>query len=162
MSFYGFWQGSRRDPKGEHDKAWNRTKATAWDAKWQALSHQARLAYLNQIKAPTKEGSYTQPSTPADKVPAGPLQELVAAGFVKVEPGSGKKPGRAIPLSTAYDFSSRVRSMYRYQLLGASHRENLVKYCKHAFYNQGETVIARVLEKAKIEDVVRLEEGLEL
>ncbi len=161
MNFYGFWQTSR-DPRAEHEKAWRRSKATAWDEKWQALSAEARLAYLTQIKTPNKEGSYTQPSTPADKIPPKVLEELVAAGFVKVEPGTGKKPGRVFSLSAAYDFSSRVRSLHRYHLLGPSIRENLVKYCKHAFYNQAETVIQKVLARAEVEDMVGLEEGLEL
>ena len=161
MSYYGYWQNTR-DPRDEHEKAWRRSQATSWDEKWQALSNRARFAYLTQIKSPSKEGSYAQPSTPADKVPAEALEELIAAGFVKVDPGTGKKPGRALSLSAAYDFSSRVRSLQRYHLLGPSNRENLVKYCKYVFYNQGESVIRRVLTKAKVEDMVGLEEGLEL
>ena len=51
MSYFKqFWQKSS-NPSSEHEKAWRRSKAIAWDEKWQALSKQARLAYLTQIKA---------------------------------------------------------------------------------------------------------------
>src|SRR5689334_16273703 len=104
MSYFNyFWHGAR-DPRNEHEKAWKRAQATAWDAKWQALSVAARTAYLTQIKAPNKEKSFTQPSTPLDKVPADAVAELEAAGFVKVDPPVGKKPGRVFPLSAAFDF----------------------------------------------------------
>ena len=162
MSYFKpYWQTSR-DPRAEHEKAWRRAQATAWDEKWRALSIAARQAYLTDIKAPSKEGSYTQPFTLADRIPARVVEELTAAGLVKVEPASGKKSARIMPLSAAYDFSTRLRSMSRYNLLGPTNRENLAKYVKYAFSNQGETVINRVLTKAGVDDHARLDEGLEL
>jgi hypothetical protein len=162
MSYFNqFWQ-KPRDAGAEHDKAWKRTRALAWDEKWHALSRQARDAYLNQIKPPTKEGSYTQSSTMVEKVPAEALNELVAAGFVRVDPARGRRSAKVIPLSTAFDFSSRLRSIHRYNLLGPSNRENLAKYVKHAFFSQGETVINGVLAKANVDDRCQLDEGLEL
>ena len=163
MSYYysRFWD-KPADPRSEHQKSWRREKATAWDEKWQALSAEARNAYLFQVKAPTKEGSYTQPSTLADKIPAGVLEELTAAGFVKVEPGFGRRSAKVIALASAYDFSTRLRSMHRYNLLGPSNRENLAKFVKFAFANQGERVIHDVLKKAGVEDLCQLDEGLQL
>ena len=162
MSYYTPYWERKRDPRADHEKGWRRAQATAWDEKWQALSIAARQAYLTEIKAPVKEGSYTQPSTPADKIPARVVEELTAAGFIKVEPATGRKSARIISLSAAYDFSSRLRSMSRYNLLGPSNRENLAKFIKYAFTNQGETVINRVLTKAGISSSCRLDEGLEL
>jgi Helicase conserved C-terminal domain len=162
MSYYADYWNPSRDPRTESEKAWLRSKATPWDARWHALSHPARLAFLTRIKGATRDGSRTQPSTPANQVPAPVLEELVAAGFVEVEPGSGKKPGRVVPISATHDFSTRVRGIHRYQLLGKSHREDLAKYVKYAFFGQGEPLIARVLAKAGLQDYPRLEEGLEI
>jgi Helicase conserved C-terminal domain len=161
MSYFKqFWQKST-SLSNEHEKAWRRSKAVAWDEKWQGLSGQARFAYLNQIKAPTKEGSYTLSSTPANRVAAEAVAELVAAGFVRVEEARGGRVAKIFPLSTAFDFSSRLRSIHRYNLLGPTNRENLTKYVKHAFFNQGETVVNAVLKDNNVHDSARIDEALE-
>jgi hypothetical protein len=162
MSYYNRYYNQPREPQAEHEKSWNRTKALAWDEKWQALSIPARRAYLFDIKAPTREGSYTQPSILIDKVPAAIVEELTSAGFVKVEPGKGKKSAKIVATQTAYDFSARLRSAQRYSVLGPPNREELAKSVKHAFTGQGETTIQRVLKKAGIDDYCQLDEGLEL
>ena len=162
MSYFrSFWQKSNTTARDEHDKAWKRSKATAWDEKWNALSTRARSVYLNQMKAPNREGSFTHLSTPAEKLPAEAVGELVAAGFVKVEAGFGKRGAKVHPLSDAFDFSSRLRSLQRYHLLGPTDRDNLIRFCKHAFFNQGELVVERVADAAKLGHVGPIEEGLE-
>ena len=90
------------------------------------------------------------------------MKELVAVGFVRIEPGRGNRSAKIIPLSAAYDFSARLRSAQRYHLLGPSNRENLAKYVKYAFFNSGETVIGTVLKNAKVDEYSRLDEALEL
>ena len=161
MSYFNQSWGTARKARDAHSKSWKRSQATASDAKWHALSTAARLAYLTQIKATTKEGSFTQPSTALDKVPAKVVEELVAADLIKVDPPVGKKAGRILPHAATYDFSARLRSIYRYHVLGPTNRENLTKYVKHAFHDQGESVINGVLAKAGIDDICRLDEGLE-
>ncbi len=161
MSIYGSYWQNPRDPRAEHEKAWRRSKAAPWDTKWHALPHPARLAYLTQVKGAAKEGSQNQLTTPVDAVPAEALAELVAAGFVRVQPGSGKRVGRIVPEAATHDFSTRIRSLHRYHLLGPTNRENLAKYVKYVFYSQGEPLINRVLVKAEVQVSLRLDEALE-
>lgn len=162
MSMYGYYWQNQREPREDHEKAWKRSEATKWDARWHALSPRARQAFLTEVKPANKEGSATVPSTLAERIPPGILDELTAAGLVRVEPAAGKKAAKVVALSDAYDFSARVRSMYRYNLLGKADRATLANYIKHAFFNQGESVINRVLADAKVEERCRLEDGLEL
>jgi Helicase conserved C-terminal domain len=161
MSYYNRYYNQPRDRNAEHEKSWDRTKALAWDDKWQALSVPARRAYLLDIKAPTREGSSTQPSIPVDRIPPEIIEELTSAGFVKVET-SKKKAARVVATQAAHDFSSRLRSAHRYNVLGPPDRQELAKSIKHAFLGQGETTIQLVLYKAGIQDYSRLEEALGL
>ena len=159
MSYYGRYYDKPREPRADHEKAWLRAKATAWDEKWQALSAEARRAYLVDIKAPTKEGSYTQSSILADKVRPEIANELAAAGFIEIEDGKGKKGAKILATQAAYDFSARVRSMHRYHLLGPPDRESLVKFIKYAFSSQGELVVRRVLATRASRTMPRSKEG---
>jgi hypothetical protein len=113
MAYDSRYYNQRRDVRAEHEKAWLRAKSTAWDEKWQALSIPARRAYLLDIKAPSKEGSYTQQSVLVDKVAPEIVEELTKAGLVTVEPGKGKKSAKIVASQDAYDFSARLRSMHR-------------------------------------------------
>jgi hypothetical protein len=162
MSFYNPLLRKPGNPRTEHDKAWKRAKATAWDAKWEALSSGARRAYLRDIKPPTQAIATPQQNTLADKLSAKVVDELVAAGFARVEPGVGKKSAKIIAMPATHDFSLRLRSIDRYRLLGPSDRTLLTNYVRHAFHNQGESVIAKVLEAVNIPDYCRLDDGLEL
>ena len=104
MSYYPDYYNRPRKTLAEHEKTWSRTKAVAWDDKWQALSVEARRAYLTEIKAPTREGSINQPSIVADRVEPAIVEELTAAKFIKVEPAKGKsrpRSWRARPRTTS-------------------------------------------------------------
>jgi hypothetical protein len=161
VNFFDSMWGPRRESRAVTDKAWNRSKSIAWDDKWYALGIPARRAYLTQIKAPTRQGSMSQQGTLVDKVPAEAVKQLLDAGFIKVEEGIGKRSAKIVPLSTAYDFSARLRGMHRYGLLSASHRDDLMKYCRHVFPDNGEGVMNRVLGAVAIQERVRMDEGLE-
>ena len=162
MSYFGRSWNQPRDPRELHEKSWHRSKAVAWDDKWQALSVPARRAYLIDLKGPTKEGSYTNPGTLADKLPPEVVNELVKAGFVEIEPGKGKKSSKILAKQAAHDFSSRLRAAHRYHLLGPPDRDQLIKSIKHAFTGQGEPTLQLVLALAGVQHFCRLEEGLEL
>jgi len=162
MSYYGdYYQASSRGKRADDEKAWKRSDATAWDAKWHALSHKARLAYLNQIKAPTKSDARTQPSSPSTAIDGHALDELVAAGFARVEASTGKKPARVFPEPGALDFSTRLRAIQRYDVLGPSNRAQIINFVRYGFYDQGVAAINAVLLKAEIQDYNSLETGLE-
>ena len=162
MSYYDPYSTRRGEPRVDDEKAWKRSLATAWDTRWHALSPGARLALLDRVKAPTKAGSITQPSSPATGIDAAVLDEIVAAGFVRVEPPIGKRPPRVFPLAETYDFATRVRALRRFHLLGPTDRAALINYARYAFYDQGEMTINRVLAHSEAGEPCRLEVGLEL
>jgi len=161
MAYYDYQPHSSRDKRALDEKAWRRSLATDWDEKWHDLSLKARLAYLNQIKAPTRSDDRTQPSSPATAIDGPSLDELVAAGFARVEASAGKKPARVFPLPDAIDFSARLRAIQRYGLLGRTDRAQLINFVRHAFIDQGLPTINAVLLKAEIQDYSGLETGLE-
>ena len=161
MSYYDYYSKPPRDRGAADEKAWNRVKATAWDDRWHALTHRARLAYINQIKPPTRAGSVTEPSTPETGIAKSALDELVASGFVRVQAASGKKAARVIAQSESFDFATRLRAMQKYHPLGPTDRLSLLQYIRFAFYDQGEPTIRTVLQKAKVEGYFPLEEALD-
>jgi len=162
MSYYGNYYNRPRDSRAAHEKIWSRTKAIAWDEKWRALSTEARQAYLTEIKAPTREGSTTQPSILADRIKPAILDELTAAGFVKIEPPQGRKAAKIVASQNAYDFSARLRAAYRHDVLKCSNREELARSIKYAFTGNGEPTLQRVLSHAGILGYHELENALEL
>src|SRR5262245_52908359 len=87
---YSFWGRPRpvREPRRPHEKSYRRDPLADWDAKWQALSPQARSSFLLDVKGPARPESMSQPSVSAESIPPAVLDELVDAGFVEVrEPG---------------------------------------------------------------------------
>ncbi len=158
---YSYYPGTpRRDARAEHEKAWKRAEATAWDGKWHALSTEARRVFLDQIKPTVKAGA-VQSSTPSDRLNAKVVDELAAAGFVKVDPPVLKKPGRVFPSDRTFDFAARVRALHRNRPLGATDRPALIRFIKYAFYDSAEPTINGVLQDAEIFDLVPLEMALE-
>ena len=162
MSYFSqFWRKTSQ-PRTDHDKAWKRSLATVWDARWQSLSVEARRAFLHVMKPPAKALAAPQYGVILDKLEAKAIKELVEAGFARVEPASGKKSGKIIALPATSDFSIRLRAMERYRLLGPNDFKLFEAYIRYAFLNQGEGVIARVLDAVKFEGSFTLGESLEL
>ncbi len=163
MSYYGNYYGKPKESRAEHEKAWLRTKSIAWDAKWHGLSVAARRVYLLEMKAPSKEGSASQQATLAEKLPAEAVEELVAAGFTKVEPARANRSGKVIPVQEAFNFSTRLREIHRAHLLAPSTSlDELARHVRYAFTGQGELTIRRVLSQAEIHDYNPLEKALEI
>lgn len=159
----GEWDKSRRD-HGFHEKAWFRKNLPAWDAKWQALSPRARLAFLNEVKGPSKSKEYSvSPSVSAEKIAPQVLKELTAAGFVTVQPSRRKKEGdRVFAADGIYDFAVRVRSLRRYHLLAEDGSGEFKTYVNHCYYTyEMNTALTGVLRKAGIEDPLPPEEQVE-
>lgn len=163
MSYYGNHYGNPKESRADHEKAWLRAKSIAWDAKWHGLSVAARRVYLLEMKPPSKEGSASQQATLAEKLPAKAVEELVAAGFTKVEPARANRSAKVIPVQEAYNFSARLREIHRAHLLAPSTPlDELARHLRYAFTGQGESTILRVLSHAEIHDYNPLEKSLEI
>ena len=53
---YGYWgQVKEREPRAYDEKAYRRQNLAVWDARWHALSVQARSFFLNEVKGPVKK-----------------------------------------------------------------------------------------------------------
>src|SRR5438034_10326009 len=86
---YGSWGWVKeREPRPFDERAYRRQALAAWDAKWHGLSVQARYVFLNVVKGPAKKQNVhsAPPSVAIDKFPPHVFKELVAAGFVAVQP----------------------------------------------------------------------------
>src|SRR5437867_2899707 len=114
---YGIWGTTKaREHRDFAEKAYRRQPLAAWDARWQALSVQARYFFLHEIKGPVKrQGSYPpQPNVPIDKLPPGILQELTDSGFLAPQPGRFRSSASRVGAADSeglLDFATRVRSL---------------------------------------------------
>ncbi len=162
FSGYGYESRSNLDPKVVHEKAWKRPLASAYDDRWHALSPAARRAYLDQVKAPTQAADGLQPTSPADRIGPKLLDELVAAGLVRVVTGLIKKPAQVSPRQETYHFALRVRALARSHPLGPADLAALARYVIYSFHNQGEPTINRILRNAGVGTATSLDEGLNL
>ena len=136
---YGDWAG-RSTPKGSEldGKAFSRADLQAWDTKWHLLSTDARKAYLNDIKGPSRgQGpSPISPSVSVDKLKPKVFEELSAAGFVFVEPSRARnKPDRVIAVEGAIEFAKRVRGLQRQHLLDPNAPGDLASYVGWMFHD---------------------------
>jgi Helicase conserved C-terminal domain len=165
---YGFdyWgRAKERENRAVDEKAYRRRPLADWDARWHALSTQARSTFLSEVKGPSKNQADHAPSysVSASRIPAPVLDELTAAGFAAVlEPKTGASTRRVIAPGALYDFAARVRTLRRLHLLAAGPPGELVKYVNHVFFPEMLTrVILEVMRKAGIEDFQRLDLALD-
>jgi hypothetical protein len=120
------------------------------------LSPQARLAFLNDVKAPAKNRGpgRTRPHVPVDAFPPGVLEELVKAGFVEL--GSSRLIGprdRVFAVEGVLDFTARVRALNRYHLLRSDDPSLLLKYVSHVFFQiELATVLNGVIRSAGFQE----------
>jgi hypothetical protein len=131
-------------------KGWDHAKATAWDNRWQALSVKARQAYLDPIKPATRTTSAQPVGVAADRVPADALAELENVGLVRVAMAPGARKPRAFAHESAYDFSTRLRTLQRVNLLGPYNVDNLLRFLRFTFDDEGLAIIDRILVSAGI------------
>ncbi len=162
MSRYGFNSRAEvRKPGGFHERAFRRQGLAEWDAKWHVLSPAARSDFLHKVKGPAGTQADHAPSylIAKDQFSPGTLEELVAAGFVKLLPGRSKKTGdRAFAPSALYDFAVRVRMLDRFRLLPADLPATLTHYVRYAFEtNNLLTFLHIVVQKAELNFVYDLD-----
>jgi hypothetical protein len=164
MSYRTWGRVNGRETRAFSEKAYRRQPLAAWDARWHALSTQARYFFLNEVKGPVKkQAAYSQqPSVSADRFPPHVLKELTGAGFVEVQTARSRAfTDRVVACDGAYDFAARLRSLRRFHLLAADRPGEFEKYVDSTFYG-GDLVgvVTGVLRKAGVEDYPRLEEAL--
>ncbi len=137
MSQYRFdGRAETRKPGGFHERAFRRQGLAEWDAKWHVLSPAARSVFLHKIQGPTGMQSDQAPSylIPTDHFAPGPLEELVAAGFVKLLPGRSKKSvDRVFAPAALHDFAIRVRMLDRFRVLTVDLPETLMQHVHYGF-----------------------------
>ena len=122
MSYRTWGRVNERETRAFSEKAYRRQPLPAWDARWHALSIQARSFFLNEVKSPVKKQvAYSQqPSVSADRFPPHILKELTGAGFVEVQAARSRAfTDRVVACDGVYDFAARLRSLRRFHLLAA-------------------------------------------
>jgi hypothetical protein len=162
---YGTWNREIvHKTRGVSEKAYERQSLPAWEAKWHALSVQARYFFLNEVKGPTNTQTVysQQPSVSVDKFPPHILEELKGAGFVAVAVARSRSfTDRVVACKGLYDFATRLRSSRRFHLLAGDLPSEVQKYVDVTFYGSVLVeIVAGVLRKAGIEDYPRLDEAL--
>jgi len=164
---YGSWSfGTRRkeDVRAYNEKGYRRQPLPDWDDRWHKLSVEARRAFLEQSKGPTKplSSGTLQPSVSTEKFHPDALAELTTAGFLRVEPPKLKtKPGRVFVELAALDFARRVRTLYRVRLLDPNGAGDLTGYLNAAYNNGGLTTrVAEILDVAGIDAFDYSDEGI--
>jgi hypothetical protein len=106
-----------------------------WYRRWHHFSVQARYFFLHVVKGPIQNQAFhpDPPGVSPDEFPPDVLQELVAAGFVAVQPTESRPHvDKVIACDGVYAFATRVRSMRRLHLLAADQPAGFAKHVHHA------------------------------
>jgi len=129
------------------------------------LSVQARYLFLHEVQGLVKHQTVysSPPSVSSDKFPLHILEELTAAGFVKVQPaGSTASTDRVIACDGLYDFATRVHALRRLHLLDADQPSEFANYVEYSFFGSQLTQVLRgVLGTVGIEVFFQPEDYLE-
>ena len=143
------------------EKADKHEKMRAWEARWGALSAQARDVFLNVVKGPPKNAMIypSQLTVKVNKFPPHILQELKDAGFVEVKrPNANASAERVYANTGLHDFATRVRNLRKFHVLAADQPSEFAKYIGHTFHSGHLSgVITAVLSKVGIDTYVQVE-----
>jgi Helicase conserved C-terminal domain len=162
--YWNQWDGG--GPRDFYERNYRRQSLAAWDAKWQQLSVPARYAFLHVVKLPHKDPAPygDPPSSPKEDFPAHVLDELIAAGFARIE---RRKPGqttdRVLAGAGISDFAWRGRILRRMHLLNADLPTELSKYVDEVFFRTdlAQAIVAILQTIGFSEGYYRLDELLE-
>ncbi|MGC8639455.1 MAG: helicase-associated domain-containing protein [Isosphaeraceae bacterium] len=162
MRNYSLWNRPRSPERREfYEKAFRREKLGPWDAKWHALSPEARFAFLNQVRGPVKNlgRARMQPSIKKNHLGPGVLEELLAAGFVEL--GSSRMIGpqdRVFAVEGTVDFAIRIRALARYHLLDPDQPSLLEKFVAYvSLQYEATTSLNGVVRKAGLNEYLDIE-----
>ena len=166
---YGYWGRQINQAKDEREffeKGYKRKGLAEWDARWHALSVDARRAFVENVKGPVRpqrgSGRTVQPSIPVEKISPAVRKELTEAGFVRIEEGRSKtRPDRVFAEDAVYEFARRVRALHRIKLLSSREPGDLQSYLNAAYYNGGlVAAVDGVLRSAGIESLALSEQEI--
>ena len=111
MDWFNTWGRAKKgDAPAMHERAFRRRGLAAWDARWHELTPEARSYFVNEVKGPARNQADHAPtySVPREKFPPHVLEELTAAGFVKVHAARSRAAkDRVFPPAVLYDFAAR-------------------------------------------------------
>lgn len=164
---YGYWSPRKASDGADlHERAFRRQGLADWDARWHELTPEARSAFVkNIVKGPARNQADHAPTytVPVDRFPPRVLEELTAAGFIKVQPGQSRSSaGRAFPPAVLYDFAARIRMLNRLHLLDADRPSELQRYADQAFDGYLlRKLISEVIRSAGMADDSRMDVILE-
>ena len=133
--YWDQWNGG--EPRDFYERNYRRQSLAAWDARWQQLTVPARYSFLHVVKLPHKDPAPygDPPSTPKEDFPTRVLDELIAAGFARIE---RRKPGqttdRVLAGTGTSDFAWCARILRRMHLLKADLPSELPKYIDEVFF----------------------------
>ena len=119
------------------ERAFQRQSLPEWDAKWNQLTVQARSTYLHAVKLPERNpiGFRPAPNSPRSDFAPEVLEELAAAGFVRVDSNpSSATFDRVLPGNGTSDFAWRSRILRRMHLLDPHQRSEFSKYVEEVCY----------------------------
>ncbi|WP_406701359.1 helicase-associated domain-containing protein (plasmid) [Singulisphaera sp. Ch08] len=160
--------GSRIRPKEKEfrnhlQKAYRRESLTIWDAKWHALSIQARYFFLYVVKFDV-EKRLAKPNAAGtgvsiNRFPSSILKELIAAGLVEIAAARSRAfSDQAIVCDEAYDFTTRLHALQRHRLLASGKSSEFRKYIDEVFVgNELDGVLQSILRNQQILDGFQIE-----
>jgi hypothetical protein len=164
------WFGTMRQAKDRedpavHERAFRRKDLATWEARWHGLTPPARSYFIDVLKGPARNQADHAPTytLSKDKLPRGILEELSAAGFVKVQPARTRNSTeRVFVPAELFDFATRVRMLARLGLLDARRPGELRSYVDYAFNSYSFLgVVTGILRSAGIEDYPEINEALQ-
>jgi hypothetical protein len=159
-------RATERGNPAAHERAFARRGLAAWDARWHELTPKARAYFIDPLKGPSRNQADHAPTytLSKDKVPPDVLAELLAAGFVKVQPARSTtraSTDRVFVPAELLDFATRVRMLSRLDLLGAGGPGELRSYVDYAFNSYFFLgTVAGILRTAGIDDYPEIGETL--
>ncbi len=163
-AYWDHWDGG--EPRDFYERAYRRRSLAPWDAKWQHLTVPARYSFLHVVKLPHKDPAPygDPPSVPRDDFSPHVLDELIAAGFARIE---RRKPGqttdRVLAGTGISDFAWRGRILRRMHLLNADLPSELSRYVDEVFFRTDlvQAIVAILQTVGFSEGYYRLDELLQ-
>jgi soluble cytochrome b562 len=159
-----FGAPNKTAPRSFDEKAYRRGAIAEWDRRWHRLSTNARHFLLNHMTLPT--GSLQSGAGRRDVstsiFPPGSVEELIAGGFVEVQPGSPTGPrDRVVASESLHDFSVRTHMLRRHHLLADHLRSELAEYVHSVYFiDRFSDVLIGVLRAAGIPGPFRFSDFL--
>ena len=147
------------------EKALRRHNMAEWDRKWHRLSVLARYVVLHDLTRPANSppSGTVAPILSITPYSRATIEELSDAGFVEIQPGSGKgRRDRAVMSSGVRDFVVRAHVLRRFHLLDNDRPSEFAAYVSHAYpMSRLAEIVSGVLRAAGTEVPSQLDDPLD-